>query len=252
MNRISHISLFFIFIFFMLIFFLSLVIKLPNSSLAIAITGISLLVSIILLKIFFKHNKEIPFINVMNILLNIACICFIALFIFVEYNVLSKSNLKEKNKSDFIIILGAAVHGEVPSYALSKRLEVSLMLINENPDVKVILSGGQGPGEDITEAEAMRRYLVSNGVNEQNLLKEEKATNTYENIMYSKEIMDKFNMDNPSITVVTSNSHMYRTLYICDKLDLDVSGYISPVLINSVPFLYFREFFAVVKAYLFY
>jgi len=156
------------------------------------------------------------------------------------------------NKSDFIIVLGAALNGKTPSHALLKRLEASIILINANPEAKIILSGGEGPGEEITEAEAMKRYLVSMGVNPDNIIKEEKATNTFENIMYSSEIIDEFNMDSPRITIVTSNSHMYRTLYICNKLDLKVSGYTSPVWKGIEAFVYFREFFAVFKTWLFY
>ena len=251
MNKIIHMPLLFIFLVFMLVFFLSAVIKLPNSSLAIAITGVSMLSALITLKIFFRLNKEIHFIHVMDIILNIGCICLIFLFIFIEYAIVSKSDLKDTNKSDFIIVLGAALNGKVPSYTLSKRLETALMLINQNKNARIILSGGQGPGEDITEAEGMKRYLVSKGVNEENIIKEEKATNTYENILFSSEIIRGFNMDNPSITVVTSNFHMYRTMYICKKLNLKATGYASPILRISVPLMYFREFFAVVKTYLF-
>ena len=73
-----------------------------------------MLIAFILLKVFFKFNKETHFIRTMNIILNIALVCFVFLFIFIEYAIISKSELKDMNKSDFIIVLGAALSGKVP------------------------------------------------------------------------------------------------------------------------------------------
>ena len=251
MNKIKYIPIFFIFLVSMVVFFASLVVKLKSANLTIIITGISLLIAFILLKIFFLLNKKVRFIHIMNILLNIVFVCFIILFIFVEYNIIAKSNLKEVNRSDFIIVLGAQLYGEEPSFDLVKRLDASLIVLNGSPDAKIILSGGQGPGENITEAEAMKRYLVSRGVNGDNIFEEDRATNTYENIMFSKEIMDGFYVNNPSVTVVTNDSHMYRALYICNKLGVKAYGYTCPVYPTHEKIMYLREFFAVVKTYVF-
>lgn len=62
--------------------------------------------------------------------------------------------------SDYLIILGARVRGETPSLDLQYRLDVAYDYLEKSPSTKAILTGGQGKGEDITEAEAMRRYLV--------------------------------------------------------------------------------------------
>ena len=55
------------------------------------------------------------------------------------------------------------------------------------PDLKIVVSGGQGEGENITEATAMRNFLVDNGVDSSLIIMEDKSTNTYENFLYSKQ-----------------------------------------------------------------
>ena len=63
--------------------------------------------------------------------------------------------------------------------------------LEENPETKAVLSGGKGTGEDITEAEAMYRYLEKKGISPERLLKEEHSTNTSENLKFSLEIKRK-------------------------------------------------------------
>ena len=60
-----------------------------------------------------------------------------------------------------IIVLGAGVNGSTPSLSMCNRLDAALAYLNANPVATVIVSGGQGPGEDITEAKAMADYLTA-------------------------------------------------------------------------------------------
>ena len=72
--------------------------------------------------------------------------------------------------ADYVIVLGAHVFGERMSANLRYRVEAAYGYLKKNPDTKVVLSGGQGQGEEITEAEAMRRYLVQEGIEEDRIL----------------------------------------------------------------------------------
>ena len=81
-----------------------------------------------------------------------------------------------------VIVLGAGVNGETPSLTLRTRIDAAAAYLEEHPDVPVVLSGGQGPGEAITEAECMRRALVRRGVDESRLYPEERSTSTQENL----------------------------------------------------------------------
>lgn len=117
-------------------------------------------------------------------------------------------------KEDAIIVLGAAVRGEEISGALQKRLDVAIKYYQKNPDVVIIVTGGQGPQEDITEALAMERYLLSNGIPKDKIIKEEHATSTYENFKYSKDILDthfsKLGITEYNLAYITDDYHIYR------------------------------------------
>ncbi len=117
-------------------------------------------------------------------------------------------------EEDAIIVLGAAVRGERISGALQKRLDVAIEYYQENPDVVIVVTGGQGPQEDITEALAMERYLLANGIPKEKIIKEEKATSTYENFKFSKELLDNYfaelGVTEYELAYVTDDYHIYR------------------------------------------
>lgn len=120
-------------------------------------------------------------------------------------------------KYPYAIILGAKVNGTVPSRSLQYRLDAAVQYANEYPNVQFILSGGQGPDEQIPEAEAMKNYLVEKGVEENRLLLETASTSTYENILFSKQLLPS-SVDH--VTIITSDYHLARARKIADHLAL--------------------------------
>ena len=110
-----------------------------------------------------------------------------------------------------VIVLGAGVNGETPSPTLRTRIDAAAAYLEEHPDVPVVLSGGQGPGEAITEAECMRRALVRRGVDESRLYPEERSTSTQENLRYSRAILEELGVDPAQrVAIVTSDFHLCR------------------------------------------
>lgn len=108
-----------------------------------------------------------------------------------------------------VILLGCGVRGEEPSQMLRLRIDAAEEFMKENPEAKAVLSGGQGPGEDITEALCMYRELVKRGISEDRLYMEDKSTSTRENIAFSKEIIEKEGL-NTKVAVISNNFHLYR------------------------------------------
>ena len=147
-------------------------------------------------------------------------------------------------KNDYAIILGAKVNGETPSLSLRYRLDAALNYANDYPHVQLVLSGGQGPGEHISEAEAMRRYLMENGIDEDRLLLESTSTSTYENILYSQEMLPS---SVRSVTIITSDYHLVRSKRIAQNLNLqaDVVAAKTPEVVEQK--LRFRERIALIK-----
>ncbi|WP_246231530.1 YdcF family protein [Sporosarcina jiandibaonis] len=122
---------------------------------------------------------------------------------------------KASGSNEYAIILGAKVNGEIPSLSLQYRLDAALDYAQQHPHVYLILSGGQGAGEHISEAEAMTRFLVENDITEERLLFEDMSTSTYENLLYSIEKIPDYIEE---ITIITSDYHLARAKRIARSL----------------------------------
>ena len=135
------------------------------------------------------------------------CLCFGGLLAAV----LTGAHDQVKGDPQIMVILGCQVKPWGPSILLQDRLDTALAYLEEHPDVPVVLSGGQGPGEAITEAECMRRALVRRGVDESRLYPEERSTSTQENLRYSRAILEELGVDPAQrVAIVTSDFHLCR------------------------------------------
>ena len=153
---------------------------------------------------------------------------------------------------DAVIVLGAGVNGETPSAALGSRIRAAEAYLERHPDVPVVLSGGQGPGEDISEAEAMRRRLEDTVENP--LLLEDRSTSTAENFRFSKALLEARGLDTETavIAVVTNDFHCFRAHMIAQRQGLrivDVPAELPWWWLTAN--YYAREAFAVVKTAVF-
>lgn len=122
--------------------------------------------------------------------------------------------------ADYLIVLGAGVNGSDPSKSLQERIDAAAEFALSDPDCMVIVSGAQGPGEDISEAEAMRRALTSAGIDESRVIMEDRATGTDENLAYSLELIRRLG-DEPAektIAVCSSEYHLYRAKKLAASL----------------------------------
>lgn len=159
----------------------------------------------------------------------------------------------EPVESDYLLILGARVKGETVSLSLKNRLDRGLEYLNLYPEARAVLSGGQGPGEDLSEAEAMKRYLVARGIPENRLILEDSSTDTAENMRFSRDVLKEQGVDLSafSMTVVTNDFHMLRAKMLAKRAGLQVTGYSSRTPEFTIPKAYTRELAAFAKSYFF-
>lgn len=151
-------------------------------------------------------------------------------------------------KEDAVIVLGAAVHGETPSRTLRHRLDTAAEYHKNNPEAIIVVSGGKGPQEDITEAEAMRLYLVEKGVDPQVIIMEAEATSTYENFKYSKKLLDKKLGKEYKTCFITNEYHVLRALLCAEKAGLsDLTHLHSNTVLSYLTPGVLRECLAVLK-----
>ena len=151
---------------------------------------------------------------------------------------------KTQEKTDVIIILGAHVNGTRISASLKSRLDTALDFLRRFPDTKVIVSGGQGRGEAVAEADAMAEYLIRSGIESGRIIREGKSASTRENLRFCREFLDA---EEEKAGIVTSDFHVFRTLLLAGQ-----EGYRRATAIPAptepvfLPNYLVREFFAVI------
>lgn len=123
-----------------------------------------------------------------------------------------------------VMILGCQVHGITPGNELVSRMETALPLIEQNPDIPVIVSGGQGRGESVPEAGAMKEWLIENGVDESRIYTENQSHSTRTNFEYSAPILRELGVTD-GIAVVTNDFHQYRAEIYATREGLTVGHY---------------------------
>ena len=175
----------------------------------------------------------------------------LALFLVIEGRIVAAMCQKPEAGLDYVIVLGAQVKGKEPSKALRLRLKRAEIYLKENPDTRAVLSGGQGDGEEITEAECMYRYLLEAGIEKERILLEDRSTTTMENLKFSAQVITedgKTDAFQRKIGILSNNFHVYRAMRLGAHM-----GYenICPIAAESdwqlqIHYLV-REFFAFIK-----
>jgi uncharacterized SAM-binding protein YcdF (DUF218 family) len=155
-------------------------------------------------------------------------------------------------REDAVLVLGAGIKGESVTKTLANRLDAALEYNQRNPDAPIIVSGGQGPGEYITEALAMERYLTAAGIAAEMIVKEEQAYSTYTNMVFSKALLNNlFNETQPTVVIVTNDFHMYRSAQFAKAAGITAAYLPAPTPWYGYPLNFCREAAAVIKMWFF-
>lgn len=129
---------------------------------------------------------------------------------------------KKRRGADYVVVLGAGVIGTRVTPLLAARIERGIELLHSNPGAVLIMSGGQGPGEDVAEGEAMARYAEEKGVGIEKIIIENRSKSTEENLLFSSRLMEK---DRPKVVVVTTSYHVFRALLLAKQQGLKCVGF---------------------------
>lgn len=171
-----------------------------------------------------------------------------AIFILVEILVISGFFAKAPPNLDYLIVLGAQLKSNGPSYVLQMRLDEAYEYLTENEETKVIVSGGQGRNEPDSEAQGMCDYLVSKGIAPERIILEDRSADTSQNIRYSMQFMDA---ENSSVGIVSNNFHIFRAVHLAEAAGYgEVYGLPSKSNRGYLPNNMLREFFGVIKDFL--
>ena len=155
-----------------------------------------------------------------------------------------------------MIVLGCQVREDGPSILLKDRLDKALDYWEDHPEVTVVVSGGQGPNEPVTEARCMADYLIDNGVPEGQILLEDRSRNTVQNLRYSLELLASEGYDTTQDVAVVSNGfHLARVRMLWGRVwggTYNLSTLAAPSSHAGARMsMYLREPLALVKSFLF-
>lgn len=171
-------------------------------------------------------------------------------FLAVEGLIICNGESDPEAKTDYVIILGAGLNGDVPSISLSERLSAGAEYLKKYPDAIAVVSGGQGRGETVTEAEAMKKYLVSEGIAEERILTETRAASTMDNFRLSRELIEsKTGKKLREVTFVTNSFHILRAKMLAGRNGLIAHAVAPDKELIVIP-SYIREYFALIKSYI--
>ncbi|MDX8147783.1 YdcF family protein [Lentzea sp. BCCO 10_0061] len=148
---------------------------------------------------------------------------------------------------DGIVVLGAGLIGSRVPKLLANRLDRAMRLYHREREAGrspvIVVSGGRGADEDVSEAFAMHEYLLERGVPDADVVMEDQATTTEENLRYSKALLAERGL-NGRVVAVTNNYHVFRTAVLSRKQGLRLQVIGAPTAWYFVPSAFLREFVA--------
>lgn len=169
--------------------------------------------------------------------------------------VISGERDRVQGEPQVMIILGCQVKPWGPSILLQDRLDKALDYLADHPDMTVVVTGGKGTDEVMSEAQAMHDYLVEHGFPSEQILLEDRAESTVENIRFSGELLTEHGYDfNDDIVVVSNGFHLARTRMLWKRMGGEGSLSTLAAPSSHLPSrlkMYVREPLVLAKAILF-
>jgi len=190
------------------------------------VLGISLLLlTYMLLWILSADRKYLGLAKFLKVCYIIFLVAGLICFLILQGLIYSGAHTDE-GEIDVLIVMGAGLRDGVPSLMLATRLDTAINYLQNRENIPVIVTGGLGAGQTITEARAMSRYLQARGIDRNYIWEENLSTNSRENLIFAIEIMAERGLDIDDITVgiVSSEFHLYRIRLIAERLELDAVG----------------------------
>jgi len=158
----------------------------------------------------------------------------------------------EIKNPDYLVILGAGLNGEQPSVTLQRRLETGLTYLQQQPELQVIVTGGQGRGETISEAQAMGTFLIDHCISRDRIIYESQSTSTMENFVFTTEKLKELDKQQPvRILIVTSDFHLLRAKLLAARNGFIAGKISAPTPLYLLPANILREYFALGKSIVF-
>ena len=170
-----------------------------------------------------------------------------AAFIIIEIPIVREARTDAPDDCEYVIVLGAGLKGDVPTLSLRNRLDAALEWLEAHPDCVAVVSGGQGPGENMPEGEAMGIWLEARGIEPERIIVEDRSTSTMENLENSIALIREAGGEpDGNCAIITSEYHLCRAKLMARSLGVEAWGVAAHTSWPSLMLNYFiREAFAV-------
>lgn len=203
--------------------------------------------AVVLIYGFLLKRKSKLMLIVLSVLLALG----FCLFAVMEIPIIIDARGDKDVEADYLIVLGAGVNGSVPSLSMVNRMTPTIEYMNAHPACLAILTGGQGEGENLSEAQAMYDYLTNRGIAPERLIMEDKATSTEENLKFSFAIIGD-ELEESTVAVVSSEYHLHRAKVMARMLGKEVYGIPGRTSYPTLMINYFiREAFGMVHLHVY-
>lgn len=154
-----------------------------------------------------------------------------------------------ENSRSTAVVLGAQVKPWGPSALLRQRIDAGEEYLKSHSGSVAVVTGGQGSDEIMSEAQCMYECMTADGIAPERIYREDKATNTEQNIRFSMKIISENKLE-PNIAIVTDSYHQFRARIIARKQGVrgDITsvntenGFVGAV---TYPAMFVREWLAV-------
>lgn len=213
------------------------------------LTGTAVSVTLLLIFIFFKGFTSLvsrlwstPAGKVLVSSVSAVCVISVLTAAVMSFFMVRAMNDRPHNDDTTLVVLGCQVKNGRPSNMLKRRLDAAYEYLSEHDSVNVVVSGGQGADEIISEAQCMKEYLVEKGIDPVRIYMEDRSANTEENLKFSIELINERGL-NDNITVVTDGFHQLRAELIAERSGIDVHNISASTRWYLLPSYWVREWF---------
>lgn len=196
------------------------------------LVGIGILLWLFLGMVSFKNVEINDVLSVIMLLVNTILLYLLLIFSNFILSSFIYGIYRPFLRQDYIIVLGSGlIRGKTVSPLLAGRIDRALKVYRRQADKKknppmLIMSGGKGGDEQIAESEAMKQYALEQGISEDHILVEDQSKNTYENMLFSRRIIESREQDMKHLRILfsTSNYHVFRASIYARKANLKAQG----------------------------
>ena len=166
-------------------------------------------------------------------------IIFYLFIMTIAYTISSFLNLFhwKKQDIDYVVVLGSGLIGDKVPPLLASRINKGIQIYKSNQNCKLIFSGGKGPDELLSEGQAMALYAEEKGISADDIIIENKARNTRENILFSKELMT----NGSRFAIISNYYHLFRALLLAKELEISCIGFGAKTRLYFTLNAYIRE-----------